>query len=735
MVSRGTIGFIVLSAVLLAYPLLVQATSSDAIESNVSALKLVCDRVFSSLFGDDRDLVGQDRAAVSPFIDASHLLNHSSFGSGLVREGGSVRGVALFDANGDDLLDIYITHDNRPPLMNPESFDLEFGNSLLINLGVGSDGLPRFVDVSSLAGVREMGRKSHGVSVGDYDNDGRLDLYITNGLDGLITDDPQQMPQDHQRQYGVFAEGEGRNTLLHNEGNEELEVNGQIVLVPIFSDVTEAAGVGDGKESFSSNWVDIDNDGFLDLYVTNFIDLDFWGVRYPGLPARYVLGEQNTLYYNNGDGTFTDITQSAGVGGRPREQVRGSDRQNQQLAGNKVVDSNGLKVDPTGVASHHSLFFDYDRDLLPDLFVANDWNVIEIFHNNGDLTFTDVTEAAGLDIEGAWMEIGLWDYNSDSLPDLYVTNLGSGAFATTLEDENGKLLYTRYNGIFRNDGIQDVLIDGNLVPVPKFTYVSDQVRVDWSKALPPYGLTLRPECHNSLTKARAFELGEFGWGAVFPDIDNDGDQDIYWVGGLKRGDPNAQTLSLESPGRLLRNDGNGILTDISVESQVLNMVAVNYLNGNRMDQRYSEIGSGVATGDLNNDGFPDIIVINDADFTPFGHDPTNSLRDDEIVEVPSFLFINPGGDNNWIKIKLEGVQTNRAAIGAEIKVTLDNGQVLRRFILSGDVTGGQNPLIASFGLAKSRIAEVEVFWPSGIVDKIQNPDINGVLKILEGSSS
>ena len=126
---------------LLAYPLLVQATSSDAIESNVSALKLVCDRIFSGLFSDERDLVSQDRGAVTPFIDASHLLNHTSLGSGLIAEGGFVRGVALFDANGDDLIDIYITHDNRPPLMDPENFDLEFGNSLYINIGVDADGL------------------------------------------------------------------------------------------------------------------------------------------------------------------------------------------------------------------------------------------------------------------------------------------------------------------------------------------------------------------------------------------------------------------------------------------------------------------------------------------------------------------------------------------------------------------------------------------------------------------
>lgn len=717
------------------FPILAQAASPDAIESNVGTLKLLCDRIVSAFIRDDRDSVGQGRDDVVPFIDASSSLGHYSTGSGLVHEGGSVRGVAIFDANGDGLLDIYITHDNRPPLIDQASSkELRLGNSLFLNIGNRDDGIPEFLDVSLEANVQELGRKSHGVSIADYDNDGRLDMYITNGVDGLITEDPQRMPAGYQRTYGRLNEGEGRNTLLHNEGNtERILANGRVVQVPIFSDQTDFAGVGDGSESFSSAWSDIDNDGFADLYVTNFVDLDYWGVRYPGLPAKYVLGEHNTLYHNNGDGTFTDITESAGVAGRPRPQARAEDRRNQESAA-EIKDALSRTVNPGGVASHHSLWYDYDGDNLPDLFIANDFNALEVFHNNGDLTFTDVTEASGLDIEGAWMEVGLWDFNSDQRPDLYVTNLGAGAFSSPIIDEQGELILTRANGVFRNEGVEIVNLDGNDVPIPRFSYASDDLKVDWSKSLPPYGLTLRPQCHNSLNRAQGLEIGEFGWGAIFPDIDNDGDQDIYWIGGLRRADPSSQSLSLNNPGRLLRNDGDNFLTDITVEARVLNIMNVDYKTGFRLDLRFAEIGSGLAMGDLNNDGFPDIVIVNDADFTPFGHDPSNSLRDDEIVEVSSFLFINPGNDNNWIKIQLAGTISNRAALGAKVTVDLEDGRSFTKFLISGDVTGGQNALELLFGLGKSEVTRVQVHWPSGVVDTIDSPETNSLLRIVEGSS-
>jgi hypothetical protein len=648
-----------------------------------------------------------------------------------------LRGIALFDANGDSLTDIYLTHDNRPPLMDSSNVArMKLGNTLFLNLGTNEEGLPRFLEVGAEAGVQEQTRKSHGAAIADYDNDGRLDIYVVNGVDGLITDDEQEMPPGYQRSYGSILPGEGRNTLLHNDGNTLVTLpSGQEVAIPRFSDRTEGAGVGDGRESAGAVWADIDRDGYVDLYVNNLVDSDYYFVRYPGIQLWNALGERNTLYRNNGDGTFTDITEAAGVGGKPRPNpvIEGS------MTGRiltvdeaRLTELAEVGVTLDWVRANHALFFDYDDDAFPDLFIANDGDPIEVYHNEGDLTFTDVTEFTGLNIHGFWMEIGLWDYNGDGRMDLYVTNTGSGAYGNVVWHD-GQLLQTKYNGLFRNDGMAMADVGGARIPVPKFTYVSAETPVDWSETLPPQRLTVSPTCHPGLDPAHGLELGEFGWGAVFPDIDNDGDPDLYWVGGLRRGNPFSPERLPQSPGRLLRNDGVAGFIDISVEARVLNLMGVDYTTGERIDLGYGEIGGGLAMGDLNGDGFADILVSNDADYTPYGHDPPGAVAGDELVQVPTFLFLNPGGDNSWLKVRLEGTVSNRAAIGARVRVFLDDGRTLVKYLLSHDVTSGQNSFELLFGVGQSEVRMLEVRWPSGNVEILNNVPINETMHITEGA--
>lgn len=723
-----------------------QALASDRLDAQASALGRICDQLFRP-FGfqpKNPDFSKQVRADVKPFIDASHLLNDSSYGSGLVDQGSWAHGIAVFDANGDGLLDVYITHDNGPPMMDKRSLQgLPLSNKLYINLGNGPDGMPRFLETSAISGVQELGRISHGVSVADYDNDGRLDMYVTNGVVGLVTQDFQHQPPGYQPTYGAYNPGEGRNTLFHNDGNIPHTLpDGRVVQVPIFSDRTELAGVGGGSlESESSTWADIDNDGYVDLYVTNFVDLDYMPFRYVGLGGDRYFGEPNILYHNNGDGTFTDITGKAGVAGNKYPQTN-PDFLNANL-GNKppLKDSLGRTVNPSGVLSHHAAWFDYDGDGYPDLFVANDRQPIEVFHNNGDLTFTDVTPYTIFKMQGAWMEIGLLDYDGDGKMDIFASNLGLGAFYTPIVYKNGTIAYTDFLGLFHNDGVEMKNINGRQVPIPKFTWMSDKVMVDWSKILPPVGFTLTPFCHKAstgLSAAKGLEWGEFAWGAIFPDVNNNGRPDLYWVGGLNRCDPNFKTYCLSSPGRLLLNDGNDEFTDVSVEAHVLNIVGVNYQTRDRMNLLLGEIGSGVSYGDLDNNGYPDIIVSDKADYTPYGHDLNETALSfkskGEVVAVPTFLFMNPGGNNNWLKVRLVGTRSNRAGIGAQVQVTLQDGTVQTKLLLSGDVMSGQTALELLFGLGQSTIvSKVEVKWPSGTVDALQNLGVNKVISITEGT--
>ncbi len=736
--------FLAIFAILvLAFPIVAEATAPDRLDANASFVARVCDSVvlgLGNIFHNptQAEAVAQRiRAQTKPFIDASKILNDSSLGSALIQKGDFIHGIALFDANGDNRTDIYITHDNRPIVMRNSSLagiTPNLSNKLYINTGNGPDGLPRFVETSAISRVQDLGKRSSGVAVGDYDNDGRLDLYVTNWLDGTITQDQQRQPRGYKPTYGFYNPGEAGNILYHNDGNILYTLpDGRIIQVPVFSDRTSAAGVSGGNHNTdSAEWVDINRDGYLDLFVVNSMDIDYAGQRYLGLPTRKMLGEPNQLFLNNGDGTFANITAKAGVAGQMLTMYNPIDEA-AQVNSPTLRDSLDRPVNPTGQLSHHAVWFDYDRDGFPDLFVANDQNPIGVYHNNGDLTFTDVTSYTNLNVEGGWMDVGFLDLNGDGKMDLFATNVGANTFSKPIVLSNGTVRFTRYDALFRNDGVLTKEINGKEIPIPLFTYVSHQVTVQWSPRLQPTGTTLSPVCHSSLASASGLEWGEFGWGAVFPDVNNSGYPDIYWVGGTLRCDPAFRTYCLDSPGRLLINTGNNIFVDTSVEAHVLNLIGVNYATGDRMNLQLGEMGSGLSTGDLNGDGFPDIVVSNAADYTPYGHDLTNSFIHGELVAVPSFLFINPGGTNGWIKIKLQGTTSNWAGIGAEIRVTRTDGKVLTQFVLSGDVTGGQTDMVKIFGLGHAGVSKVEVIWPSGIVDSLSNIQTNQLIKVIEGT--
>jgi ASPIC and UnbV/FG-GAP-like repeat len=471
------------------------------------------------------------RASAPRFVDVARSagLGRRDVAGGTITE----------DLDGDGLLDVVFSSvDYCSPLR------------LYRNLGNG-----RFEDRSEAAGLAgQLG----GINVvqTDYDNDGRIDLFVMRG--------GWEVPM--------------RNSLLHNNGDGT------------FSDVTEKAGLLSGSyATHSAAWADYDNDGFLDLYVGH----EF-------APSQ--------LFHNRGDGTFEDVTARAGVG---------------QTAFTK------------GVA-----WGDYDEDGWPDLYVSNMAGENFLYHNNGDGTFTDV--AGKLGVQKPLKSFATWffDYDNDGWPDLFVAS-----FTFSIEG-----FVKHYLGLppgaetmklYRNRG------DGT------FADVTEKVGLDWSIPV---------------------------MGANFGDIDNDGFLDMY----LGTGTP---SLSAIIPNIMLKNDGGRRFLDVTEATGTGHL----------------QKGHGVAFADLDNDGDEDVVL-----------NVGGSIPGDDYDDA---LFENPGGSgNNWISIKLVGVKTNRPAVGARITLRLRNagpGSQLRyREVSSGGSFGAQS-FTQHIGLGRAHeIDTLEVYWPT-----------------------
>ncbi len=341
-----------------------------------------------------------------------------------VGDTGVGRGTAWGDFNGDGNLDLYVANSAS----NGES------NKLYRNEGDGT-----FVDVTGIARVGALA-ESNGVCWADYDNDGYLDIYVAN--------------------WGGY-----KNVLYKNLGNGT------------FSDVTDAAGVGNKGTGESAAWGDYNNDGYLDLYVVNLRILNLKG--------------KNILYRNNGDGTFTDVTDSAGVGdtlmGEGASWCDFDNDGDQDLyltnrhGGNVLYRNNGdgtftniaTSAGVCGPEGSHGLAWgDYDNDGKFDIYVANWGQPNTLYRNNGDGTFVDVSEIAGVDAEGSGHSVSFVDYDNDGWLDIYVVRP------------------RETNILYRNNG------DGTFTDVTNMAGVGD-----------------------------VMEGG--GCGCAFGDYDNDGDLDLY----------------------------------------------------------------------------------------------------------------------------------------------------------------------------------------------------------------
>lgn len=443
----------------------------------------------------------------------------------------------------------------------------------------------------------------NGITFFDYDNDGLDDItvatalgdpiYFYKNINGNFVSQTLNISNNNARNKQVNwvdIDNDGDNDLFitsDESGNRLFENLGNMIM----SEITSTSGIlTDNFPYYGASWGDYNNDGFLDVFIS---------IRDPFIP--------NILYRNNGDKTFTLANVEA-----------------------------GLLTD--GYMSFCSAFIDYDNDGDQDIYVANDKyaNPNLMYRNNGDGTFTEVGNITGTDVSIDAMSVTVEDFNYDGWLDIYITNDPSN------------------NILFVNNG------DGT------FTDMAQSYQVTFNSS---------------------------SWGAVFLDADNDKDLDLYVSG-----------------------EGNGTVSPFLSSAFYENINSSLFqLNNNAVPGDFA-YNYGNATGDVDNDGYPEIVV--------------NNIDHENI-----FLWKNTTNtSNNWLKVKLEGTTSNRNGIGSFIEISI-NANKQYRYTCLGEGYLSQNSATEQFGLGTETIVDyVKVKWLSGIEDIFYNVSPNQTMNIIEGSS-
>ena len=502
--------------------------------------------------------------------------------------------------------------------------------------------LPHFTDIAGPLGINVNGLAG-GCILDDFDNDGFIDIVTSSwGLDGVLH-------------------------YFHNDGDGH------------FSDRTEAAGLGQLMGGLNIVQTDYNNDGLLDILVLR----GAWTGKAGRVPP--------SLLRNNGDGTFTDVTEQAGL----------------------------LSAHPGQAA----VWFDYDGDGWLDLFIGHettdprDPDPCELYHNNHDGTFTECAAACGLKINRFVKGVTFLDYDNDGRPDLYIscrdgTNLlyhndgpdasGQWKFSDATERAGLKasMTFPTWSFDYDNDGWEDIFVSGYSV-AGVGDIAADYLGLTNSGVLPKLYHNNHDGTFTDVTEKMGLNHVFLTMGCNYGDLDNDGWLDFY----LGTGNPDFTMLV---PNRMFRNAEGKAFQDVTTAGGFGHL----------------QKGHGVGFADFENNGNQDVYEVMGGAY----------------VGDTSFnvLYHNPGSTNRWLKLKLEGTKSNRAAIGARINVTVQtpNGpRHIYRTVTSGS-SFGNNPLRQEIGLGNAtKIESVEIKWPaSGIRQELTGLELDHLYHVREGDA-
>ncbi|HKE27617.1 MAG TPA: CRTAC1 family protein [Bryobacteraceae bacterium] len=530
----------------------------------------------------------------------------------------------------------------------------------------------KFTDIAESAGLRSptiYGGISHkdyivetmgcGCALFDYDNDGWLDVFIPSGT--RFQEPPKQ----------------ATNRLYKNNRDGT------------FTDVTEKAGL------LRTGWPcgvcvgDYDNDGFEDLFIA------YWG--------------ENVLYHNNGDGTFTDVTRQAGVGRNRTNWGSGCTWIDYDRNGRlDLFVSNYLDFDlsraPKPGSNENCMFRGVPINCGPRGLPTG---LHSLFRNNGDGTFTDVTDASGIGkIKGRY---GLTpvaaDFDEDGWPDIFVACDTSASL----------LLMNNHDGTFREEGVErgaglnddgveqagmgvgigDYNLDGHL-DLFKGHFTDDTTALYRNDGKGNFN-------DATLSAGLGVETRFTGWGAGIVDLDNDGYPDLFLVTGnvYPEIDGKLPGYPYKTPRVIFRNLGNGKFEELIDQA------------GPGVEAAHSS--RGCAFGDFDNDGDLDILIVN-------------------LNEPPSLLRNDLTGDNRWLKVKLIGTKSNRSAIGARVVARYGGKQQVQE-VISQSSYGSTNDSRLHFGLGKAETADLEIQWLGGAKQTFPNVAPNRLVIVREDAKA